>query len=233
LQVQDVKDGLIRYIKAGGKIESHDSSRPSQTWLGFMDHILRGAFLGMDWPIEVAWNMATLGGASVRAVVNQAKRSISARQCILERLALNSLLHPVSHWIEEGSLPIVDDWYNWGFTKPAQFSVDVGRDRQNARDDIATGLMTMSGSVSENGDDPMEFMTTRGMDKLNSIIVAAKMNEKLPKELIGKYEIKPEDIYNPLAPFQQGQIQQDQQDQEDSQDPEDPKPPQKQSGGDE
>lgn len=206
LQVEELQNGLIRYIKSNGSIESHKSERPNQTWEGFVDHIQRGAFSGMDWPTEIQ-NMSTVGGAAVRAVVNQAQRSVNNRQAIIEPFALNALLHAVSYFIEAGVIPPNDQWYNWGFTKPAKFSVDVGRDRQNAREDLAAGIISLGDIVGEQGKDEEEHMRERGMTKVRSIQIAEELSEQFG------VEVKPTDIYNPDAAMSALQAQNGPQDQ--------------------
>lgn len=189
-QIEMLENGLIRYIKTNGSIESHKSDRPSQTWEGFMDHIARGGFLGMDWPIEVGWNMNTVGGAAVRAVVNQAQASVDTRQECMRDPFRNAFLYVLGSMIRSGELPFTDDWYDWTFTTPAKFSVDVGRDRQNVREDLAAGIVTLSKVVSDSGGDTETHLRQRAKDY------------KLAEEIAAEEGLPIEVIYNPLSAVQ-------------------------------
>jgi len=189
-QVELLDSGLIRYIKTNGEIVSHTSDRPSQTWTGFMDYMARSAFSGADWPIEVAWNMATVGGAAVRAVVNQAQRSVNSRQAVLRAPFVNALLYAIGNMINAGQIPFVEDWFAWTFTTPAKFSVDVGRDRQNMREDLAAGIITLSQVVTDSGGDPESHMRRRAKDYQMAEVIAKE--EGVPIDV----------VYNPLASIQ-------------------------------
>jgi len=187
-QFEMMENGLFRYIKTNGEITSHKSDRPSGTWQGFMEHIARGAFSGMDWPIEVAWNMASVGGAAVRAVVNQAQRSVNSRQSVLRSAFRNALLYAVGQMIEVGELPFTQDWALWTFTTPPKFSVDVGRDRQNQREDLTVGSVTLTQIVNDMGGDTEAHLRTRAKDYKLALQVAEQ--EGVPVEV----------VYEPRAP---------------------------------
>jgi Phage portal protein, lambda family len=181
-QFEMLESGQIRYVKTNGEITSHSSDRPSSTFNGFMEHIARGACSGMDWPIEVAWNMASVGGAAVRAVVNQAQRSVNSRQQVLRDAFRSALLYSIGQMIESGELPFVDDWHMWTFTTPPKFSVDVGRDRQNQREDLAVGSVTLTEIVNANGGDTEAHLRTRAKDYKMALMIAGE--EGVPVEVV-------------------------------------------------
>jgi capsid protein len=187
LAVEELAEGTIRYIKSGNSLESHKSDRPSTTFQGFIEHCARGAFLGMDWPIEVGFDMSSLGGASVRAVVHQAQRSVSSRQSRIEPFALNMLLHGVAGLMNRNQIPFTEDWMLWDFNRPAKFSVDVGRDRQNARMDLACGLTTLEDEVTESGGDLEEHLTSRASTL------------QLAQRIATEFGVPIEGVYNPTA----------------------------------
>ena len=134
--------------------------------------------------------MSTVGGAAVRAVVNQAQRSVNTRQACLRDPLTNAFLYVISALIDRGDLPFVEDWHAWTFTTPAKFSVDVGRDRQNMREDLAAGSRTLSKIVSDSGLDPESHLRERARDY------------KLAQEIATEQGVPVEVIYNPLSAVQ-------------------------------
>ena len=166
LQTQTLADGLIRYIKPTGKIETHESNRPGAAWQGFMEYLARGAFSGMDLPFEFAWDSSKIGGAGVRAMVGQVQRSVETRQRILHAAAMRMLLYAVSVYMRRGDIPFAADWYQWEFSAPAQFSVDLGRDSQNRREDFAMGLQSLTEILQEDGRDTRGHLQQRANDYL-------------------------------------------------------------------
>jgi len=187
--VETLENGLIRYIKATGKIESHTSDRPGQTWQGFMDHIARGAFMGMDLPIEFAWDMSSLSAGAMRGVVGQVKRSVENRQNALETPAMSILMHPISTWIKQGKCPMAEDWMNFGFSYPPSYSVDVGRDGLNRREDLKVGTRTLTDCVTEDGGNVEAHLITRAKDY------------KLAMEIAKREGVPLGAVYDPSATF--------------------------------
>lgn len=183
LQEEVIADGLIRYLKSSGDIQAHTSARPGQTWEGFMDHIIRGAFMGMDWPFEVAWSMSGIAGPAVRSVIQKAQRSVENRQGSLITPTVSALLHGVQAFINNGDLDFVDDWYEWGVTMPPQFSIDVGRDSENARKDYIIGRRNMEDLLEEDGKDEEEHYRRRARSwKLREQIAE---EEDVPMHIFG------------------------------------------------
>lgn len=166
IQVQAIEQGLIRYIKSTGKLEAHRSDRPSNGWLALMEHLTRSAFAGMGLPYEFAWDSSKIGGAGVRAMVGQVQRCIENRQRVLETPARAMLLYAVASYMRRGDIPFAGDWWAWEFSMPSLFSVDMGRDSQNRREDFAVGVRTLSGILAEESVSAREHLEERANDYL-------------------------------------------------------------------
>ncbi len=190
--VKVIEDGLIRYFRAGSgnKIESLEGNRPGAAWESFMDHIARSAHRGMDWPIEMH-DLRGIGGASVRGLVSQVKRSVEQRQEQLWNPFKAAVLYAAARYMERGDLPMADDWDNVGFSLPATFGVDVGRDQENRRLNIAMGLETVAGYVTESGEGDLE-------DHFRANARAAKLAAQIAQE----EGVDVERVYNPGAASQ-------------------------------
>ena len=162
--IETMADGLIRFIKKDGDISAHSFARPGDEWEKFMTFILRGAFSGMGWPIEFGHDMSQLGAGAIRGVVGQVKRSVETRQSVLETPATSMVLHAIGTWMRTKQVPFTPDWFNIGFSYPPTCSVDVGRDSQNRREDLAIGSRTLTDVVTEDGGDIDTHLRTRARD---------------------------------------------------------------------
>lgn len=189
LQTQMMERGLIRYIKSNGDISAFESNRPGQAWQNFMDYLTRGAFLGLDLPYEFAWDSSKIGGANIRAMVSQVQRSVENRQAVLHRPAKSILLYAVASYMARGDIPFTPDWWSWDFSMPAKYSVDVGRDSQNRREDASFGLRAVSEIVEEDGVNFREHIMRRAKDYIEAKRVADEQGVPL------------EWILNPTASF--------------------------------
>ena len=151
LAIKEFYRGMIQHVKSGNKIEAFTSDRPSPAWQGFMEHVMRCAFAGLGLPYEFGFDASSLGGAAVRGMVGEVNRTIKSRQNTLWKAAQWLISYPVASWIKAGLLKPVPDWDKWDFNYPSSYSVDVGRDRQNAREDFILGLNSLSELFAENG----------------------------------------------------------------------------------
>ena len=185
-----IENGLIRYFKAqsGNTLQTFAADTPGSTWESFVKHIERSAHRGMDWPVEMH-DMGSVGGAGVRAVVGQVRRSVINRRSALWNPMLSAVLFAVSYYIKvRKELPMVGDWASIEFTQPADFSVDLGRDSQNRRQDVAMGLRGVDDVLAEEGEGDIEAVFERRAKVYN-------LREKVAK----RFGVPPEAIYNPGA----------------------------------
>lgn len=166
LQTQVMEKGLIRYIKNGNSIQAFQSNRPSPAWIGFMEDLKRGAFLGLGLPYEFVWDSAKIGGAGVRSMVGQVQRTVSDRQSVMFQPALSILLWAVASYVQRGRIPFSPDWMDWDFSMPARYSVDLGRDSQNERENLSVGTQSLSQILGAQGITAADHLNERAADYL-------------------------------------------------------------------
>jgi hypothetical protein len=143
----------------------------------------------MDLPFEFAWDSSKIGGAGVRSMVGQVQRAIETRQRVLYRPARQMVLYAVAAYMRRGDIPFVPDWWSWDFAVPAKYSVDMGRDSQNRREDFSVGLQSLTEILQEDGRDTREHLQQRANDYL------------LAQEISVKNNVPIEFILNPAAKF--------------------------------
>ncbi len=138
-QEQVLFGGLVRYIKNGGNLKAHESSRPSDGWQKFDRTIVAGAFYGMGWRIEMM-DLSLLGGAGVRGFQDNINMKIFARHKRLKRFATRAIERTMARLIVRGDIEEHPDWKAWHIPPPPEFNVDQGRAMQQDRDNIRFGV---------------------------------------------------------------------------------------------
>lgn len=166
LKVQEMDGGLIKYFKAGTgqKAEVFRSDRPGDAWQKMMDRLLRNAMAGINWPMELAWDLSALGGANTRGVVGMAMRAVADRQDLLRPFAKRAVGYACAKAIKMGRLPASADWWRWDFTMPARLTVDFGRDAKAELDQYLYGTKNLSDLCEERGEDVESFIARRQAD---------------------------------------------------------------------
>jgi hypothetical protein len=146
LVVEQYLKGAIRYIRANSKngLEAFHHSRPPKEAMDFSEAIMRGAFSGMDWPIEHAYKWDGAGTAEARAITNKCERAVNRRQALLLYPAMRVLQTAVAAAASGGFIPPAPlDWYKWGFAMPPKMSNDAYREAAQDREDYKIGFITL------------------------------------------------------------------------------------------
>ena len=185
VSLQKIVGGKLVALKPNESIDSFESNRPSPTFTGFLTHLRRDSALGVL-PYEFAADSSSVGGAGVRLIVAKADRRFSYRQLILiQRFLLPVWAYVIGDGIARGELPLQPDWFKVRFQKPKKVTVDAGREAQQNRADVETGLKTLSESYAELGLDFEEQAEIRAQ------------NARALFDLAKKYQIPLEMLYKP------------------------------------
>lgn len=188
-QTQLFEGGMIRYIKNGNNLKTHDSARPSDGWLKFTKQVEQGAFYGLGWRREML-DSSDVGGAGVRAFVRDINDSISDRCEILAKHRKKIMAYVIAKRAKQGMYKLPEDWLNFGFTKPREFLVDEGNIRKADLNDLKAGLMSEVEILSRRGLDPEEFYRKRAEGLVLKKNVADEFN--LDVRELGTLEIEPD-----------------------------------------
>lgn len=181
--LQRILGGKLVKIQPGEDIKPFESSRPSPTFTGFLDHLRRDSALGML-PFEFAADSSKLAGAGVRLTVAKADRRFSYRQTLLiDRMLRPLWLWVIGHAITTGKLEAVENWTEINFTTPRRVTVDAGREAMQNRADVEAGLKTLSDHYAELGMDIHEEVENRAQEM------------KLIEETARKYGISPQLLF--------------------------------------
>ena len=197
--LQRILGGKLVKIQPGEDIKPFESSRPSPTFTGFLEHLRRDSALGML-PFEFAADSSKLAGSGVRLTVAKADRRFSYRQTLLiDRMLRPLWLWVIGHAISIGKLEAVENWTEVNFTTPRRVTVDAGREAMQNRADVEAGLKTLTDHFAELGMDIHEEVENRAREM------------KLIAETAKKYGIEPQLLFayfknvQPPVPAQQNE----------------------------
>ncbi|WP_038168534.1 phage portal protein [Verrucomicrobium sp. BvORR106] len=180
--IQKIMGGRIAALKPGEEMESYQSSRPSPTFTGFLEHLDRDTALG-NLPYEFAVNPSGINGGAVRLVTTKADRIFSMRQDIIfERLIIAAWFWIIGDAIDSGALPVALDWWEIDFVAPRKLTADAARESASNRADVEMGLKTFSDHFEEGGADFEEEMERRAQEVVFLQALAEKY--KIPVEML-------------------------------------------------
>lgn len=177
--------GKILSLAPGEKLESFESQRPNKTFDGFLEALQRDSLAGLL-PFEFSGNPTKAGGVVMRFVVAKADRRFTHRQNVLIQRFLKPVWgYVVGNAIKDGLLPANDNWTTVTWTTPRKVTVDAGRDAQQNRLDIESGIKTLTENYLEEGKDPKEQLRANAAEKAYI------------KRLAEEFDISPAAIYKP------------------------------------
>lgn len=161
--VLSLDGGLIRYVKAGqGDVRLFDNATPGAGWLDFDERLQRAAYIGTGWRYEMH-NLAKLSGAPVRGFSDQINTTIFARWGVLTPAIYRAETVILAKLIAIGTIPAHPQWTRFGYTPPADFTVDGGRSNSADLDNVRAGIENIPGIIGRFGRTPAQVL--RGQAK--------------------------------------------------------------------
>ena len=214
--------GKVLALAPGEKLESFESNRPNKTFDGFIEHLERDSLAGML-PYEFVANPTKAGGAVMRFVVAKADRKFSHRQSVMVQRFLTPVWgYIIGCAIKDGYLPSNEYWTNVSWTTPRKVTVDAGRDAQQNRQDIESGLKTLTENYLEEGLDPKEKMRENAAEKRYLLDLSKEFD--VPLSMLYKPQnVAPADINASVADEEPAQMDDGAKIVEDDVDPDDEK----------
>lgn len=125
--------GRTPALPAGKSYKILGDERPHPNGMAFLDDLVRDICWGTDYPPEVIWSIAKLGGASVRYVLAQAQSVITeSQQGVIDGFAAKQYVLTTGADLATGALPPCQDpeWWQHVWITPERSTVDFTRDGQ-------------------------------------------------------------------------------------------------------
>jgi len=160
--LEKVYGGRYPILDVGEEMQSLATDRPSPNIAAFLEFVIRDFSTGNGLPFEFVWNPTALGGPSQRFVINMAQRRIVERQQLIERHA-----HRVWGWVvaklakRKDIPPLPVDWHKLRWQKPAEITIDVGREQAQDRADFQAGLIGPAEHYGKQGLDVDDVLADR------------------------------------------------------------------------
>ena len=151
ITVNDIQSGSIPVLKKGEKLSPFSFNRPSPTFQGFLEFLIREFAVGMGLPYEFLWHPAGITGPAQRFIMGKAQRRFNERQRLFSRMVRKVWAMVIADAIDSGKLPPIKDWYKCRLQAPAQLTIDAGREASQEREDVMAGLMTMREHYGKRG----------------------------------------------------------------------------------
>lgn len=142
LTVNEIQSGSIPVLKKGEKLSAFSYNRPSPTFQGFLEFLIREFAVGIGLPYEFLWHPAGITGPAQRFIMGKAQRRFNERQRLFSRFVKKVWAMVIADAIDNGKLAPMKDWYRCRLQAPAQLTIDAGREAAQEREDVACGLMT-------------------------------------------------------------------------------------------
>ena len=148
-----VRPGEIKYLQEGQDFSALNFDRPTPTFNGFLETLMRWTGLTVNLPFGFIYSWAGQGTA-VRMEAAQAAREFEQTQLILEERFLDPIIQRViARGIQLGHINPVPDFDSGEWRYPARVTADVGRESKALIEENMSGLISKTQIAAERGED--------------------------------------------------------------------------------
>jgi len=161
-QVDEIehKYGRFWFLKQGDRVQPMLGNRPSPTFNGFLESIIRDVATALNLPYGVVYNISGLTGPGSRTELSLADREFQRIQGYVQRNLLDPIRDRIMFYgAATGQInadPMNPSLYRGRWQFPAKMSIDAGRDSAAAINEVRAGMRTKSSFYIANGEDPQE-----------------------------------------------------------------------------
>lgn len=153
------RGAAIQYLATDEGIDLLSSDCPSDNLLGFIEMLYREIAIGYGIPLEVVYNLAALGGATARAVLEDAQWLFDmVMDTIVMRHSRRHYIWETANAVQSGDIrPCRDpEWWAAAYRGPAKLTVDMGRSADAAIKLIKNGALSHVRYFEERAQDAYE-----------------------------------------------------------------------------
>lgn len=149
--VSQMQSGEIPILRKGETLTAFQGNRPSATFQGFLEFLVREFAVGLGMPYEFIWNPQKLTGPSQRFVMGKAQRKFEERQRLFSNMVRKTWMQVIAQGVESNELPAEQGWQKCRIQPPARLTIDIGRESREEREDVTAGLMSLSQHFGQRG----------------------------------------------------------------------------------
>lgn len=182
IKVEKMMGGEILYLQAGTgeEIQAFEHSTPHANTMAFRQELERLCMYAICWFYDLL-NPASLRGACVRMIQDQARATIFSRQTHLKKRARRAVRYAVARAMQSGRIPKNYDgldWTKWTFNLPAQLTVDSGYDQQADQQNEKIGSTTLASITEKSGRFWKDIRRQRVEEGKNKLAAAKELVEE-------------------------------------------------------
>jgi len=140
------------------------SDRPASTWIGFMDYLVRDIAFGFGVSPEFIWNIAGIGGANTRFILQDSQWFFEEIQTLLIDLFCQRVyVWVIARAMKRKELPACKDTRFWAarWQAPAQITVDMSKDSAAIIERLKNGLTTWEDVYASLGQNATKVLDKR------------------------------------------------------------------------
>lgn len=149
--VSQMQSGEIPVLRKGETLTAFQGNRPSSTFQGFLEFLVREFAVGLGMPYEFIWNPQSLTGPSQRFIMGKAQRKFEERQRLFGNFVKKTWMQVIAEGVEVGELSAQNGWQKCKLQAPARLTIDIGREAREEREDVTAGLMSLSQHFGQRG----------------------------------------------------------------------------------
>lgn len=155
LPLEKVTPGKLLRLNPEDDVSLFDTSRrPSPTFNGFIQTLVREMANGLNLPFAFVWDMSEFGGATARLEVQAAQRAFQRHQQLLTEQVLNPIKNAViGRAIAYRDLPAHPNYQKGRWQFNSQITADLGHEVQANLSLMEAGLKTRESIYGEMGQD--------------------------------------------------------------------------------
>lgn len=180
LSLEEIQSGEILRLGPGESIQDMSQEFPGGQVMPVLEFQYREFATGYGCPLEVIWK-SDLGGPAQRFFLSKFQRRVDERrsQVYIPHLYFRLWGFFVAKEMQRGAMPFREDWWKVRFvpTSPT-VTIDVGREAQQNREDMAFGNRSLEEDAGERGRDWEELRDQIEREADDLVTRAKKLAEK-------------------------------------------------------
>lgn len=171
LWFEQIDGGLNSYFKSSdpnSKIEAIKFDRPSQNQQTFDADTVREILIGIGSSYDFTVNPTKIGGHSGRVLLEKFNRNLCELQdLMLEPACRDFDLFRLGTWIDQGELPVVDDFWELEYQGPSRWSGDRKYDLEADIEEVKANFSSRAAKCRARSEDELDVAEASERDTDN------------------------------------------------------------------
>ena len=177
----ETNNGQFWFMKNTDRVQPMIGSRPSVTFDGFIQSLVREIATAVNMPYGVLYDLSSLTGPGARTELALAQREFERIQRHLTTRILDPIKKRILFYLAAtdeslGEDPLDESLYLGKWQFPAKLTIDAGRESKAAIDEVRAGMRSRADWFSDNAEDPEEQIAQIEMESSELIKSANRLS---------------------------------------------------------